>query len=244
MSVSVRGSQSRRLDPSVNLRRRDRCVTEKFLDRAQVGAPLQQMRGERVAQRMRMRAGELAARRPPPVAPKGAAAGGRRMSPSGWPDLDRNSVVRGSGAADQRRTASLQIARQGIERMARRPGTTRVLPPLPSTRPPRRRSRRAPRSMTRAPRPAVRTRTRARTARGHATPAASPPESHRAAPRPPPAPGRVAGAAVASARSSRSAGFSLALARGHLHAEQRSDRCELARDRAAGACAILRRARP
>src|SRR3954447_14637052 len=54
MRARVRGFQARRLYPSVGLRRRDRGMTEQLLDRAQVGATLQQVGREGMAQRVRM----------------------------------------------------------------------------------------------------------------------------------------------------------------------------------------------
>src|SRR3546814_12357676 len=64
MGLAVGRNEARRIDLGVALRRRQRGVTEQFLDRAQVAAIGQKMRGEAVAQRMwgrRVRQAEPAA---------------------------------------------------------------------------------------------------------------------------------------------------------------------------------------
>src|SRR4249919_1962341 len=53
MGGSVRVAQAGRIDASVDLRGRDRGVAEQLLDRAQVGAALEQVRGEAVSQGVR-----------------------------------------------------------------------------------------------------------------------------------------------------------------------------------------------
>src|SRR6188768_3150064 len=53
MRSGVGGLQARRLYPSVDLRRAHGAVAQKLLDRPQVGAPVQEVRGERVTQRVR-----------------------------------------------------------------------------------------------------------------------------------------------------------------------------------------------
>ena len=63
MGLSIDVQQLRRVHVGVSLRRRQLNVPEQLLDRAQVGASLQQMRGERVAQRVRADAKACAARR-------------------------------------------------------------------------------------------------------------------------------------------------------------------------------------
>ena len=55
MRTVVDAAQPFAVDVAVDLRRRQGAVPEQLLDRAQVGAALQQMRRERVAQSMRMR---------------------------------------------------------------------------------------------------------------------------------------------------------------------------------------------
>src|SRR3954453_10420634 len=50
MGGSVRVAKAGRIDASVDLGGRDRGVAEQLLDRAQVGAALEQVRGEAVAQ--------------------------------------------------------------------------------------------------------------------------------------------------------------------------------------------------
>ena len=67
MCLLVRGAKATRLYPCVDLSSRDAGVTEELLDHPQIGASLQQMGSERVAQRVRMGIGErgLARRRDP-----------------------------------------------------------------------------------------------------------------------------------------------------------------------------------
>src|SRR2546430_17654470 len=55
MRMVVDAAQPLRIDVAVHLGRREGAVAEELLDRAQIGAALEQMRGERVAQAMRMR---------------------------------------------------------------------------------------------------------------------------------------------------------------------------------------------
>src|SRR5690242_8511338 len=59
--------QAASVDVAVHLRRRERAVAEQLLDRPQVGAALEQMRRERVAQAvgMRQQAAERAGVEPP-----------------------------------------------------------------------------------------------------------------------------------------------------------------------------------
>src|SRR4051794_11054145 len=79
MRTCVLAAQAPRLDPGVYLRRRDARVPKKLLDRSQIRAALEQMRGEGVAQRVRRdvpRDGCLAY---PAVEP--AAHVGRRQAP-------------------------------------------------------------------------------------------------------------------------------------------------------------------
>src|SRR3954452_22288473 len=57
MGGSVRVAQACRVDASVDLGGRDRGVAEQLLDRAQVGAAFEQVRGEAVAQGVRRHAG-------------------------------------------------------------------------------------------------------------------------------------------------------------------------------------------
>ena len=69
MRAVVHPSQAAGVDVAVDLRRRQRAVAEQLLDGAEVGAALQEMRRECVAEAMRMR-GETAqrARVQPPAA--------------------------------------------------------------------------------------------------------------------------------------------------------------------------------
>src|SRR5579872_683531 len=58
MRTGVCRSKARRLNPSVDLGGRDGCVSKQLLDRAQVGAALEQMGCERVPQRVRVGVGQ------------------------------------------------------------------------------------------------------------------------------------------------------------------------------------------
>src|SRR5437867_2902388 len=62
MRMVVDAPQPLCIDVAVHLRRRERAVAEQLLDRAQVGAALEQVRRERVAEAMRVR-GEAPQRR-------------------------------------------------------------------------------------------------------------------------------------------------------------------------------------
>ena len=53
MKLSVNSFESRAIDVGIDLCRRDVGVTQHRLDRSQVGAAFEQVRGERVAQGMR-----------------------------------------------------------------------------------------------------------------------------------------------------------------------------------------------
>ena len=53
MATAVRLAEARHIDSRVNLRRRDALVPEHFLDLAQVGPALKEVRRETVAQRVR-----------------------------------------------------------------------------------------------------------------------------------------------------------------------------------------------
>src|SRR6478609_2657702 len=55
MRMVVDAPQPLRVDVAVHLGRREGAVAEELLDRAQIGAALEQMRRERMAQAMRMR---------------------------------------------------------------------------------------------------------------------------------------------------------------------------------------------
>ncbi len=48
--------QPRRIDGGIDLRRRERCMAEKLLDRAEIAAAAEQMRREGVPQGVRCRA--------------------------------------------------------------------------------------------------------------------------------------------------------------------------------------------
>ena len=97
-------------------------MAEQLLDRAQVGAAVEQVRGERVAQRVRAR------RRPGPRRARAQTRSRRRTSDVDRrrPDFERNSAGSPSPARE-RRAAALEVARERRAAPARRPGTMRVL---------------------------------------------------------------------------------------------------------------------
>ena len=107
MRLCVLAAQPRRLDPRVDLSRRDTRVSQKLLDRAQVRPALEQMGRERVAQRVRRNA----ARRPPPRAP--TCSSRRRTSDGDEPPPAAAEEQRGSSrAAPSAWRATSQIAAQ------------------------------------------------------------------------------------------------------------------------------------
>lgn len=95
MRSVVHAPQPAAVDVAVDLRRRERAVAEELLDRAQVGAALEEMRGEGVAKAVRV------GREPPQRA--------RVEAPS--PCREEESVFR---AAGQRRPGLAQIAREPV----------------------------------------------------------------------------------------------------------------------------------
>ena len=227
MAPCVGRSQPRGLYPSVDLGRGDRGVAEQLLDRAQVRAAVQQVRRERVAQRVR---------RDAPAAPAAWRAHTRRRRrtsevESRRPDFDRNSarVASARRRAPAGRASGSARARAAPARRSARSASCR---PCPRRARARRRSRSRRGRGSRAPRRAGRRRRRARTARGRAARA------------------RVsAGMRSSSAATSRGLQHArqalLAARRGQQvgrvllehavldeRAEQRAQRGELARDRA------------
>ena len=210
-------------------------MAEQLLDRAQVRPAFEQMGGKRVPQGMR---GGVAR-----TGPRGAATvRSRRRTSEGErrrPRLERNSA--GSvGACSERRARACTGSARARAGPARRPGRSASWSPCRAPAAPRRRSRcrRCPGS--RPPRSAARRSRRARTSRGRAARAACAPGCGRAAARP-----RRCAAPSAAARCRRGVadqigGVLVKLpALDHL-TEERADRGELARDRAAATA----RARP
>ena len=115
MRAVVDPAQALAVDVAVDLRRRERAVAEQLLDHAQVGAALEQVRRERVAQPVRVRADRAAACscRAAARARRGRARPRRRARAAG--------ARRGGSSASQYAASSPS-------------GTTRSLSPLPCTR--------------------------------------------------------------------------------------------------------------
>ena len=101
MGPSVDAAQAARRDVRVDLRRRQVGVAEELLDDPQVGAAVEEVRGERVAQRVR--ATHRPAGRPGPR--PGAAGSGSRATPSGAPAVVDEERVR-AARSRRRRGAS------------------------------------------------------------------------------------------------------------------------------------------
>ena len=136
MSASIGRSEAHGLYPSVNLSGRDSGMSEQLLNRAQVGAALEQMRRERVPQRVRMR---LRERRRPALgdARPGAQPPADVRVLSRRPVFERNSGSRCAAASPRRAQRRARRARGSARARASAcspTGTSRVLPPLPSTR--------------------------------------------------------------------------------------------------------------
>ena len=112
-------------------------MPEQLLDRAQVGTPLEQMRGERVPQRVRVRLRER--RRAPWRARPGAQPPPHvrgAQPPTGLGEEQRLPLSRRPSPRSiaQRRPRALEVARRSRRSACSPTGTNRVLPPLPSTR--------------------------------------------------------------------------------------------------------------
>ena len=201
MRSGVGGLQARRLYPSVDLRRAHGAVAEQLLDRPQVGAAVQEVRRERVAQRVRR----------DPALDRGLS----RPCLQTAPDVRRGQPAAGLGEeqrlARRRRSAApggrVRASARRRAAPARRPGRAGSCGPFPRRGPPRPRTRCSRRRGRRAPRRAGRTRRRARTARGRGARAASSRGCDRAAPRSARAPGRAAASTAACGAGTRSAGF-------------------------------------
>ena len=71
MGAVVDAAEALRVDVAVDLRRRERAVAEELLDRAQVGAALEQVRRERVPQAVRVREHAAQRRGVEPAAARG-----------------------------------------------------------------------------------------------------------------------------------------------------------------------------
>src|SRR3954454_16272593 len=110
MTLCVSGLEPGGLYPSVNLSRRDGRVAQELLDRAEVGAALEQLRRERVAQRVgRDAALHLGAAGP---GPQPGAHVGRRQAPPGPREKERRLAV----AVLERRAGAFQVVRDRPQR--------------------------------------------------------------------------------------------------------------------------------
>src|SRR6185312_5619668 len=110
MALCVGGLEPRGLYPSVNLRRGDGSVPQKLLDRAQVRAALEQVRGEGVAQGMgRDAALHLGVAGPRPQPP--AHVGGRQP-----PARLREEQRRAAIAVSEGGPRALEVAGERLER--------------------------------------------------------------------------------------------------------------------------------
>ena len=179
MTAVVHAPQPARVDVAVDLGRRERGVPEQLLDRAQVGAAFEQVRGVRVAEPVgiaHQAAQDVRCRAP---------ARGRRGTACRW------RRARGKAARRGDSVATAYAARSPS-------GTMRSLPPLPSTCTAScSKSTSASRSPTTSA-VAARTSTSARASRRCASPAGRRPRPWRGSPRPRRASARPVGAAAAS----------------------------------------------
>src|SRR4051794_6634865 len=95
MSAIVDPAKAAAVDVRVDLRRRERAVAEELLDHAQVSAALEQVRGERVTELVRVR-GQAAERRGvEPAAARGEEDGVLRTHRELWspfPEVQREPV--------------------------------------------------------------------------------------------------------------------------------------------------------
>ena len=111
MALCIGGLEPRGLYPSVDLGRRDGSVPEKLLDRTQVGPALEQVRRERMAQRMRVR------RRPAPRRDASRRAGGAARRTSTAAARTSRGTARGVVVAVlERRAGALEVARDRAQR--------------------------------------------------------------------------------------------------------------------------------
>ena len=156
MGAVVDAAQALAVDVAVDLRRRERRVAEQLLDRAQVGAALEQVRREGVAQAVRVR--------------RDPAQRARVEAPSADGEEER-----GLGAARELRARVLEVARDPPRRPPRRAARRAPCRPCrargraPARSPRRRRRARPP------PRSAARPSRRAPRARGFASASGSSP---------------------------------------------------------------------
>ena len=152
VGAAIGGPEARRRDVGVDLRRREALVAEQLLDDPQVRAAVEQVRRERVAERVRrdaVRQAGPAAEQVEPVA-QAADAERRRRGGSG---RSRSGVVARAAwrRREEHRPAVLEVRR---ERRPRRPARAARSAPCGPCRAPG--SRRAAGPATRGPRPPAR----------------------------------------------------------------------------------------
>ena len=123
MAAVVDAPQPPRIDVAVDLGRRERRVPEQLLDRAQVGAALEQV-------------GRVGVAQPVGVAHQAAQGGGVERAPA---DREEQRVVR---AARERRPRVAEIGRDGVRGLAPRAGRRAPCRPCRARAPPPARSRR------------------------------------------------------------------------------------------------------
>ena len=208
----VDAAQALRVHVAVDLRRRERRVAEELLDHAQVGAALEQVRREGVAQAVRV------AEEP---------AHGARVEPAAARRQEER-VVRARARARAARRAGSARAWCAASSPS---GTTRSLPPLPCTwTSSRSKSTSREVERRRPPRCGARRSTGARGARGCGARGPS-------RPRPRSRIASISGSFGASGRPARAAGRERGVGdalRAEREAEARAHRCESARDRGGG----------
>ena len=136
MGVPVRGGQPAGRDVRVDLGRREVLVAQQLLDDTQVGATVEQVRRERVAQRV----GRHAERAGRPRGTAGRAGSAARGRPSGPPAWLRKTAV-GAGASGlrrrgvtlgQERAAVVEVGGQRGDRRAARAGRSAPCDPCRS----------------------------------------------------------------------------------------------------------------
>src|SRR5947207_2530714 len=113
MGSLVRGAQSRRRDMGIDLCRRQALVAQQLLNDPQVGAPVEQMRGEAVAKRVRRDAEREAGPRPQPIESEPDPPHSQRAPSMVDEDLGRNGGR--SGAATRSRATGEERGATGRE---------------------------------------------------------------------------------------------------------------------------------
>src|SRR5947207_5767910 len=93
MGLPIGGLEASRRHVRVDLRRREVLVTEELLDDAQVGAAVEQMRGERVPQRVRRHADRQTGAHAQAIEPVAQPAHAERSATVVEEDLDRRRLV-------------------------------------------------------------------------------------------------------------------------------------------------------